>query len=496
MRPYTDLTESMERTQDSSNQKTIARVSAIPPAERTPEDVLQLVQAVLGKNDWHTPQYLRQLEELPDMVKSLRGKRQLLSVDNTTLDALLGKAYYQLGEYKQALPLLKKAQQRLMDPWIDGMIEECSYAAPRPAEKETFRVLTAKIWEDFAQQSDHLLDLIQDTENRKSQRQATAILKRILRTAFPEPSFSFGPAKGSTRAWLQIDVFSKTELLAVQYFVRHAPKKAVKGWLLFPGWPTGTRTDLKRILEACHAPVYETVEPEDSGKVRIQLYCPDTDLSIRDLELEPGSLRSVRTLLGSLVQTTFVSSASFVGGPPPEGAMPLEDLPYDLYQRKLIDPYHPEAMEALERHRFPFTVEELPDEQLMRLERGWRQDVLEGYTVDLDLEPDYILDMGEICSRLAGSGAIPGFAVFPLTAPAGRREQILADLNAALEETLKPVSGIVLGYAVGTHFGYLDVLAFDLPAVQGVLKKLLQRQKFSWACWHSFFRFDRTFPLF
>ena len=98
MRPYTDLTESMERTQDSSNQKTIARVSAIPPAERTPEDVLQLVQAVLGKNDWHTPQYLRQLEELPDMVKSLRGKRQLLSVDNTTLDALLGKAYYQLGE--------------------------------------------------------------------------------------------------------------------------------------------------------------------------------------------------------------------------------------------------------------------------------------------------------------------------------------------------------------------------------------------------------------
>lgn len=495
MRTHPDFTTVLGHSQDFGYQKTIDQVSAIPPEERSPKDVLLLIQAVLAKNEWHTPSYLKLLEDLPAMIKSLRPHRQMLNLDNTTLDMLLGKAYYQLGEYRLAKPLLEKAQKKLQDPQIDGMIEECSYAALRPPEKETFRERTAKAWAEFAKHSEELHALILDKENRKSQKKAAAILKQILGIAFHEPTFSFGHV-AMPWAWVQLNAYSKTQLLQTLYFVRRAPKRATKDWLFYAGHPSGTYADVKEIQAACHGEVYEQVVPEENGQVQIKLYCPDSDKSVGELERNPNGMEVVRTILGSLVQTTLVSEAYFAKGQPPEDARLLEEMPYDLHDRNLANPFTIETLESLEFRRFPTAAEECPDEELMQLERAWRQDFIRGYTVDPKLDPEYEYDMCEVTDWLAGSGAIPGFAVFPHDVPKGQRFQVLAELTAELEKDMRPSYGAVLGYAEGTHFGYLDVLAFDFPSVQTVLRKLLKRHKYPWACWHSFARFDRTIPIF
>ena len=488
------LKELIQLSKDREYREIIRLLDAIPPMERSTTETFYLAKSIVERYDWPSPPYLEQLQRVPGLIQSIRNDK---SFPNTgiQLDRLQGEALYAMAEYKQALPLLQKVLRREPDDDdTELLIDNCNAAIRHPAEKESFRVRTAKAWTEFAQQNDTIRALLADTENAKSRKKAAAALKRILRNAFPNPSFSVGYVKQMELPWMQIDAFSKTELLQVLYFLRHAPESIQDSWTFYPGWPIATRSELESVQALCRSEVLVKISPEVNGRVVLFLFCPDTDESFIQLGDRVGAMNVSLRILGSMIHSTFVVRAIFLDRRPEGELVPLEDLLYALSNRGLVeDPFDTDSMEL---RRFPYEADEIPDEFDMEYEKVWRTDIFSGCSADINISNEYDCDTTFIASHLAGSGAIPGFAVFPLRGSPMQRDNLLPDLMAELEAALDPEDGTVLGYFEGVHFGYLDILAWDRQAVLDVLKPLLQGRKFAWAAWHSFFRYDRTLPIF
>ena len=97
---------------------------------------------------------------------------------------------------------------------------------------------------------------------------------------------------------------------------------------------------------------------------------------------------------------------------------------------------------------------------------------------------------------LAGTGAIPGFVVFPLKGQTDNPPVLMAKLLQELDNTMNEENALVLGNAEGLLFGYLDLLAWTLQPALNTVADLLRKHNLPWACWHTFYTPDRTVQLY
>ena len=126
----------------------------------------------------------------------------------------------------------------------------------------------------------------------------------------------------------------------------------------------------------------------------------------------------------------------------------------------------------------------------------WRMDVTDGVTSCPPLLAGYLEnDDAEIdlCHR---HGIAAGFFCWPLSSGQDAFSTVLEDLQAALDRQAGPEACTITGYARGTFCGYLDFLAWDLPAVLDAARDFFAGSGLDWANFHSFRRDVSTVRLF
>ena len=123
----------------------------------------------------------------------------------------------------------------------------------------------------------------------------------------------------------------------------------------------------------------------------------------------------------------------------------------------------------------------------------WRLDVIAGSTRCPALVRQYLAGESGAVDLLHDDGAAAGFICWPLDgfAPEERGERAL-ELRARLEEVLTAAAGpegvTLLGGAMGLFCGYLDFIAWDLPAVLDAAAEFFAASGLAWGSYHSFRR--------
>ena len=122
----------------------------------------------------------------------------------------------------------------------------------------------------------------------------------------------------------------------------------------------------------------------------------------------------------------------------------------------------------------------------------WRLDTVAGSTCCAPLVRQYLEGESAEVDLLHRDGAAAGFLCYPVDGlpEAGRGEAVFA-LRERLERGLEENAGqamTLLGGASGLFCGYIDLIAWDLPAVLDAAAELFAASDLAWGSFHSFRR--------
>lgn len=160
----------------------------------------------------------------------------------------------------------------------------------------------------------------------------------------------------------------------------------------------------------------------------------------------------------------------------------MEDVPGAPEQGETADP-----APCLENSYVTYHLE--PNEDP---DADWRLDVIAGSTRCPALVRQYLAGESAAVDLLHDDGAAAGFICWPLegVSPEERGQQAFA-LRGQLEETLAALGEekvTLLGGAMGLFCGYLDLIAWDLPAVLDAAAAFFAASGLAWGSFHSFRR--------
>ena len=160
----------------------------------------------------------------------------------------------------------------------------------------------------------------------------------------------------------------------------------------------------------------------------------------------------------------------------------MEDVPGAPEQGETADP-----APCLENSYVTYHLE--PNEDP---DADWRLDVIAGSTRCPALVRQYLAGESAAVDLLHDDGAAAGFICWPLegVSPEERGQQAFA-LRGQLEETLAALGEekvTLLGGAMGLFCGYLDLIAWDLPAVLDAAAGFFAASGLAWGSFHSFRR--------
>ncbi len=471
-------------------------VEAIPEEQRSPEITCAYCAAVATCLDLPTPSRTADLRNIigimHTLLKGLSAKNPYHKRVIAICYNLLAHAHYQLGDFKAALSCFKKAPDVPGDDLNRQLIKLCREAAERPKDTVSFRARTQKAWTVFLSKEEALRGMIQDASgDPKLQRKLEKKIDGMLQLAFSRTDWSW--QAGDVPCITFNPMRSKCLLLTQQYFLAHAPQALQGRWAFQVGFPAPTDQQLQAIRADKHSfsDMDVQLEHTDEDKFRLELYH-------KDLPMEEGTGSALQVLdilnrcVGEVVLLCLVSSISINTKPLDGSTVKLGDLLPTLASMGYVDRAD---IQSLILQRRPYTHK--PDPHNPGQEYHWRDDIIRGSTLDASIGQSFIEDTSDegAAPYLGGSGAVPGFVVFPLQGQSGSTalmQALLDELDTALDREI----GIALGEAEGVEYGYLDLLAFDQQPVLQTVTGLLQRHNIPWACWHSFHTLDTTVPLY
>ena len=126
-------------------------------------------------------------------------------------------------------------------------------------------------------------------------------------------------------------------------------------------------------------------------------------------------------------------------------------------------------------------------------EADWRLDVYTGYTNLPGLINEYMSAKSDIIDEYHRAGIVAGFLCYPVDRFTGenRTEQIL-HFRDTLQEEIQKRAGIdsaaFMGGATGIYYGYLDFIAWDLPAVLDAARDFFAEYNLDYGAFHVFRR--------
>lgn len=229
-------------------------------------------------------------------------------------------------------------------------------------------------------------------------------------------------------------------------------------------------------------------EKTEDQQVNLALYCEKlTPLLKEDTDKVWWALSMlVDQTIGEVSAIALIAGFDVSAQPKEEPAMPLTELPELVKSMEL--PLWRDGSDYLENSYIAYELEPVKDP-----EADWRLDVYTGSCRLPVIINDYLTACTDTVDEYHRDGIAAGFLCYPVDEFAGedQAEQILQfrdTLQGAILEHAGADAVTFLGGATGLYYGYLDFLAWDLPAVLDAAKDFFADSNAAQGLFHVFRR--------
>ena len=472
-------------------QKVMDALEAIPAGERTPELDSELAKAYIGAaeiGEAGRVLYEKALELLAPHEEYFAGDH--------CWNYRIASAYYYLDEEGPALRYFEKAlKARPGDKDTQEYIDDCRRRLSLPRFEKNFRERTQEAWAAFTQIESELRQIM-DTD-KMHQRGEELIEKcgSALKPALRDTAFELG-FNGEKYELILSPEGLRSRLFPLVYFQKQAPEAVLEHWNIWVGRQPCEGFELRAgEIEVRAEDVQMWAEKTEDQRVSLVLSCEKlTPLLKEDTDRVWWALSMlVDQTIGEVSAIAFVAGFDVYAQPKDEPAMLLSQLP-ELLQSMGFSLWR-DGSDYLENSYLAYELEPVKDP-----EADWRLDVYTGSCRLPVLINDYLGARSDVVDEYHRDGIAAGFLCYPLAGFTGEeRSKNILDFRDALQEAILNQAGeeavTFLGGATGLYCGYLDFIAWDLPAVLTAAQAFFEGSDLPYAHFHAFRRDVGGVPL-
>ena len=463
-------------------QKVIDTLEAIPTGERTPELDSELAKAYIAVA------HIGEREPFEKALELLAPHEEYFAEDHCW-NYRIASAYYYLDEEGPALRYFEKAlEARPGDNDTQEYIDDCRHRLSLPRFEKNFRERTQQAWAAFSQIEAELRQIIDTDETHQRGDELIEKCGNALRSALGDTAFELG-FNGEKHELILSPEGLRSRLFPLVYFQKQAPESVLEHWNIWVGRQPCEGFELRAgEIEVRAEDVQMWAEETENHQVSLVLYCEKlTPLLKEDADKVWWALSMlVDQTIGEVSAIAFVAGFDVCAQPKDEPAKLLSELP-ELLQSMGLSLWR-DGSDYLENSYLAYELEPVEDP-----EADWRLDVYTGSCRLPVLINDYLTARADTVDEYHRDGIAAGFLCYPVDGFAGedRAEQILQfrdDLRDAILEKAGAEAVTFLGGATGLYYGYLDFLAWDLPAVLDSARDFFEDSQIDQGGFHTFRR--------
>lgn len=463
-------------------QKVIDTLEAIPTGERTPELDSELAKAYIAVA------HIGEREPFEKALELLAPHETYFAGDHCW-NYRIALAYYCLDEEGPALRYFEKAlEARPGDNDTQEYIDDCRRRLSLPRFEKNFRERTQEAWAAFSQIEAELRQIIDTDETHQRGEELVEKCGNALRSALGDTAFELG-FNGEKYELILSPEGLRSRLFPLVYFQKQAPESVLEHWNIWVGRQPCEGFELRAgEIEVRAEDVQMWAEETEDHQVSLVLYCEKlTPLLKEDTDKVWWALSMlVDQTIGEVSAIAFVAGFDVYAQPKDEPAKLLSELP-ELLQSMGLSLWR-DGGDYLENSYRAYELEPVQDP-----DTDWRLDVYTGSCRLPVLINDYLTARADTVDEYHRDGIAAGFLCYPVDGFAGedRAEQILQfrdDLRDAILEKAGAEAVTFLGGATGLYYGYLDFLAWDLPAVLDAARDFFEDSQIDQGGFHTFRR--------
>ena len=470
-------------------QKVIDTLEAIPAEERTPELDSELAKAYIAVA------HIGEREPFEKALELLAPHEEHFAEDHCW-NYRIASAYYFLDEEGPALRYFEKAlKARPGDKDTQEYIDDCRRRLSLPRFEKNFRERTQEGWAAFSQIEAELRQIIETDETHQRGEELVEKCGNALKTALRDTSFELG-FNGEKYELILSPEGLRSRLFPLVYFQKQAPESVLEHWNIWVGRQPCEGFELRAgEIEVRAEDVQMWAEETEDHQVSLVLYCEKlTPILKEDTDKVWWALSMlVDQTIGEVSAIAFVAGFDVYAQPKDEPAKLLSELP-ELLQSMGLSLWR-DGSDYLENSYLAYELEPVEDP-----EADWRLDVYTGSCRLPVLINDYLTARSDMVDEYHKDGIAAGFLLYPLSGFTGEeRVKAILDFRDNLRDAILRDAGeeavTFLGGATGLYCGYLDFIAWDLPAVLTAAQAFFEGSDLPYAHFHAFRRDVGGVPL-
>ena len=470
-------------------QKVIDALEAIPAEERTPELDSELAKAYIAVA------HIGEREPFEKALELLAPHEEYFAEDHCW-NYRIASAYYFLDEEGTALRYFEKAlKARPGDKDTQEYINDCRRRLSLPRFEKNFRERTQEAWAAFSQIEAELRQIIDTDETHQRGEELVEKCGNALKTALRDTSFELG-FNGEKHELILSPEGLRSRLFPLVYFQKQAPESVLEHWNIWVGRQPCEGFELRAgEIEVRADDVQMWAEETEDHQVSLVLYCEKlTPILKEDTDKVWWALSMlVDQTIGEVSAIAFVAGFDVYAQPKDEPAKLLSELP-ELLQSMGLSLWR-DGSDYLENSYLAYELKPVEDP-----EADWRLDVYTGSCRLPVLINDYLTARSDMVDEYHKDGIAAGFLLYPLSDFTGEeRVKAILDFRDNLRDAILRDAGeeavTFLGGATGLYCGYLDFIAWDLPAVLTAAQAFFEGSDLPYAHFHAFRRDVGGVPL-
>ena len=472
-------------------QKVIDALEAIPAKERTPELDSELAKAYIA-----IAEVGEEGRMLYEKALELLAPHEEYFAGDHCWNYRIASAYYYLDEEGPALRYFEKAlKARPGDKDTQEYIDDCRRRLSLPRFEKNFRERTQEAWAAFTQIEGSLRQIMDTDETHQRGEELIETCGNALKIALRDTSFELG-FNGEKYELILSPEGLRSRLFPLVYFQQQAPESVLEHWNIWVGRQPSKDFMLRAgDMEIRAEDVQVWAEETEDQRVSLTLCCEKlTPILKEDTDKVWWALSMlVDQTIGEVSAIAFVAGFDIYAEPKDEPAMLLSELP-ELLQSMGLSLWR-DGSDYLENSYLAYELEPVEDP-----EADWRLDVYTGTCRLPVIINDYMTARSDAVDEYHKDGIAVGFLCYPLEGFTGEeRSNAILDFRDDLRDAILRDAGAeavtFLGGATGLYCGYLDFIAWDLPAVLTAAQAFLEESGLPYAHFHAFRRDVGGVPL-
>ena len=485
-----ELLEQCQKWNENSEfQKIINILEAVPAGKRTPELDSELARAY---NNLAQPGDRGLFEKA---IALLEPHEEYFRGDHCW-NFRMGYAWYYLDQEGPALRYFEQAlEARPGDEDTQEYIDDCRHRLSLPRFEKNFRERTRESWAAFSQIEAELRQIMDTDKTHQRGEELIEKCGNALKTALRDTSFELG-FNGEKHELILSPEGLRSRLFPLVYFQKQAPESVLEHWNIWVGRQPCEGFELRAgEIEVRAEDVQMWAEETEDHQVSLVLYCEKlTPILKEDTDKVWWALSMlVDQTIGEVSAIAFVAGFDVYAQPKDEPAKLLSELP-ELLQSMGLSLWR-DGSDYLENSYLAYELEPVEDP-----EADWRLDVYTGSCRLPVLINDYLTARSDMVDEYHKDGIAAGFLLYPLSGFTGEeRVKAILDFRDNLRDAILRDAGeeavTFLGGATGLYCGYLDFIAWDLPAVLTAAQAFFEGSDLPYAHFHAFRRDVGGVPL-